>query len=234
MSVREVFMERNKIANFEYEVDKEGRVYRIGTVKEKYQSVNRDGYKVVRLYKNNKSTAKTVHRLVALAFLPNPENKPCVNHIDGDKTNNKLENLEWVTYSENTIHSFNNGLQIPLKGEDCPTSKYTNEQVHEVCKLMEQGLRNIEITEKLGFPKTLLKNIRNGSSWESIKSQYNIPSRSRVLSEETVRWVCQCLQDGYRICDVVRASTNPKVNKSNVKHIRDRAHYTYFSKDYNF
>lgn len=227
-------MERKKIADFDYEVDKQGNVYRVGNDKPKYQSVNRDGYRVVCLWKNNKSTAKTVHRLVALAFLPNPENKPCVNHINGDKQDNRLENLEWMTYSENTIHSFENGLQVAAKGEEVHNAKHTNEQIHEICKLMEEGLRNIEIIEKLGVPKSLLKNIRNGRSWESIKSQYNIPERSRVLSEETVRWVCEKLEEGYRICDVVRASTNPKINKVNVKSIKDRKIYTYYSKDYNF
>ena len=227
-------MERKKIADFDYEVDRQGNIYRIGNDKPKYQSVNRDGYKVVGLWKNNKSTAKTVHRLIALAFLPNPENKPCVNHINGDKQDNRLENLEWATYSENTIHSFENGLQVAPKGEEVYNAKHTNEQIHETCKLMEEGLRNIEIIEKLGVPKSLLKNIRNGRSWESIKSQYNIPTRSRVLSEETVRWVCEKLEEGYRICDVVRASTNPKINKVNVKSIKDRKIYTYYSKDYNF
>ena len=227
-------MERKKIADFDYEVDRQGNIYRIGNDKPKYQSVNRDGYKVVGLWKNNKSTAKTVHRLIALAFLPNPENIPCVNHINGDKQDNRLENLEWATYSENTIHSFENGLQVAPKGEEVYNAKHTNEQIHETCKLMEEGLRNIEIIEKLGVPKSLLKNIRNGRSWESIKSQYNIPTRSRVLSEETVRWVCEKLEEGYRICDVVRASTNPKINKVNVKSIKDRKIYTYYSKDYNF
>lgn len=201
---------------------------------QKPQDTNRDGYKVVALYKNNKSTAKTVHRLVALAFIPNPENKPCVNHIDGNKQNNNIENLEWVTYSENTIHSFQNGLQISLKGEDVATSKFTNDQVHEICKLMEEGLRNIEIIEKLGVPKTLLKNIRNGSSWESIKSQYNIPKRSRIFSEETVRWICKKLEEGCRICDVVKLTDNPKINKYNVKLIKDRKYYAYWSEGYNF
>lgn len=227
-------MKKVKIDAYEYEVNEQGEIFRIGNPKPKYQSVNRDGYKVVGLWKNNKSTAKTVHRLVALAFIPNPENKPCVNHIDGNKQNNHVSNLEWVTYSENTIHSFKNRLQIPSKGEDVGNALHTNEQVHEICRLMQEGLRNIEIIEMYGYPKYLLKNIRNGSSWDCIKSQYNIPERSRVLSEETVRWVCSRLVEGVRICDIVRESDNPRINKVNVKTIKDRKAYTYYSNEYNF
>ena len=65
----------------------------------------RDGYLQLNLIKNKKKKVSTVHRLVAKAFIVNFENKPCVNHIDGNKQNNNVENLEWVTYSENTIHA---------------------------------------------------------------------------------------------------------------------------------
>lgn len=76
-------MNKVKIDSYEYEVNASGEVFRVGNPKPKFQSVNRDGYRVVSLWKDNKPIAKTVHRLVALAFLPNHENKPCVNHIDG-------------------------------------------------------------------------------------------------------------------------------------------------------
>lgn len=73
------------------------------------------GYEQVSLYKDGKKHQKLVHRLVAEAFIPNPENKPEVNHKDTDKSNNKVSNLEWSTSSENTIHAYKNGLYDNLK-----------------------------------------------------------------------------------------------------------------------
>ena len=70
----------------------------------------KDGYSLVILRKNNKSYAKTIHRIVALHFLPNPNFFPEVNHIDGNKHNNNINNLEWVTTSQNVKHAFDTGL----------------------------------------------------------------------------------------------------------------------------
>lgn len=99
-----------------YEVSSLGRVMRIksggraraGTILKPW--VN-SGYLSVTL----RGREYRVHRLVAIAFTPNPENKPCVNHIDGNKLNNAVDNLEWCTYSENLIHAYRTGLHSGIQ-----------------------------------------------------------------------------------------------------------------------
>lgn len=73
--------------------------------------IGKRGYPVVDLWKGGKRKMCTVHRLMAQVFLKNPEEKKCINHKDGDKTNNLLDNLEWATHSENIIHAYENGLR---------------------------------------------------------------------------------------------------------------------------
>lgn len=82
------------------------------------------GYKTVSLWKNNKGSSKTIHRLVALTYLPNPNNLPEVNHIDGNKLNNHVDNLEWVTRSENMIHAYAIGLVEQTKTKLLDDSTY--------------------------------------------------------------------------------------------------------------
>lgn len=93
-----------------YEVSNKGVVYgrkRNNILKFR---INHKGYCQLSLCKDNKKKETTIHRLVAIAFLPNPKNKPQVNHIDGNKQNNNVENLEWNTPKENIIHAYKTGL----------------------------------------------------------------------------------------------------------------------------
>ena len=96
-----------------YKVSTLGRVK--GKHRIKSQQDNGKGYLMVRLNKNGESRWHLVHRLVAKAFIENPQNKPTVNHIDGNRKNNKFNNLEWSTYSENNLHSYrSNGRKSAL------------------------------------------------------------------------------------------------------------------------
>lgn len=98
-----------KIKDFDYLVGNQGTIKNLKG-KEICQWVDNVGYKQVKLFKDGKAYYRRVHRLVAEAFTPNPNNLPQVNHIDGDKTNNTMENLEWITNSQNTKHGYDNEL----------------------------------------------------------------------------------------------------------------------------
>tara|TARA_R110000772_G_scaffold234007_1_gene345598 strand:+ start:22 stop:492 length:471 start_codon:yes stop_codon:yes gene_type:complete len=91
------------------------RIYKTKT-KEMKPSKTKDGYMNIGLYKNGKQKFFLIHRLLALHFIPNPENKPCIDHINGVRDDNRLENLRWVTYQENMDGFRSNPAAIITKG----------------------------------------------------------------------------------------------------------------------
>jgi hypothetical protein len=94
-----------------YSITKDGKVFSHKYNKFLAERNNKNrGYNSVLLYHNNIKKNVLVHRLVAMTFLDNPLNKRCVNHINGIKTDNRIENLQWATHSENSIHAFSTGL----------------------------------------------------------------------------------------------------------------------------
>ena len=102
MSVFETFVKIDGFNN--YEVSNLGRVRNIKSGRILKPKLNKYGYLIHGLYKNNKQKYLFLHRIIATAFIDNPEGKPCVNHIDENKLNNDLSNLEWCTVRENNIH----------------------------------------------------------------------------------------------------------------------------------
>ena len=121
-----------EIQGFEglYKISNEGKIYsnKINAIMKTY--INNNGYECVQLTKNKKRKHFLVHRLVAKAFIPNIDNKPQVNHIDGNKANNRVENLEWYTNSENQIHAYKNGLNRSKK-KQCTINGIDYESITE-------------------------------------------------------------------------------------------------------
>ena len=103
----------------DYFVSNKGNVFskKSGEIRELKPHFGTKGYLILKLRKNNRSYCKRVHRLVAEAFIPNPDKKPQVNHIDGDKTNNCIGNLEWNTNIENNLHAYRVLGHIRLRGK---------------------------------------------------------------------------------------------------------------------
>jgi len=98
-----------------YSISSDGRIRNDKTNRIKSTRINKDGYPVVDLYTNGKRYTERVHRLVATTFIPNPYNKPQVNHLDGNKCNSARDNLEWCTNSENMMHAYTNGFAKPSR-----------------------------------------------------------------------------------------------------------------------
>lgn len=131
-------------------------------------STNSNGYLGVSLSIKNCRRNAYIHRLVAETFLPNPLNKKCVNHKDGNKQNNNIDNLEWNTYKENQNHAYDNNLW-DLNGENCRLAKLTNKKVLQIRKLSFAGeLTNKEIAKKFNIYHSTVYKIHKRETWKHI------------------------------------------------------------------
>lgn len=127
-------------------------------------------YYFVELFKHNKGKKFQTARLVAGAFIPNPGNKPQVNHKNLNKLDNRVENLEWCTQSENILHSFANG-RVPLFGEKAPWSKLTENQIRQMRLIWkaEEGIPQRKIAKMFNIDQALVSRIVNNKAWKHVK-----------------------------------------------------------------
>ena len=125
---------------------------------------NGNGYLQVKLSKNGKRKAFYVHRLVCDAFLGNLDSNLEVNHIDCDKSNNKLDNLEIISHKENMIHAYNNNLLYPHFN-----FKINETIAKEIKKLyMIDNLKQYEICKKLQLSKSIVQGVCSGKTWKHV------------------------------------------------------------------
>ena len=144
------------------------RIARSGKkVKEKIlkKAQDKDGYILFTLCKNGTQKTVKAHRLVATAFIPNINNKPCVNHLNGIKNDNTVTNLEWVTVSENTQHSYNNKLQG--KGSKHGRSTLTVEDVKNIRATVGKTQKELALQFN-SYQSVIGRILRNETYTESI------------------------------------------------------------------
>lgn len=127
---------------------------------------DKDGYVKRILSKEGINYNFREHRLVASTFIENPENKPTVNHINGIKTDNRVENLEWNTQLENKQHAVNSGL-TNLKGINHPKCKLTEKQVFEIREIGFSQTRTY-LSKKYGVSRNSIFGIITGRYWSHI------------------------------------------------------------------
>ena len=125
---------------------------------------NSNGYVCVDLLRGKSKKRALVHRLVGEAFIPRPEGMNYINHIDGNKTNNHVSNLEWCTRSGNMKHAFSTGLsKVPcLSNEHHPNHKLTNNEVIMIRRLYNDGKTGPELSRQFGVSKEQIYNIISG------------------------------------------------------------------------
>lgn len=150
-----------------YKVSNQGNILIVKKKRNQNLLKAKNGYLLVDLYKNGLKKRISSHRLVALHFLTNTENKPQVNHINGIKEDNRVENLEWVTASENQIHSINNGLKKIIFGENCKYAKITQKEASEI-KYGYQNVLHKDIAKIYNISRTTVIDIRKARSWKHI------------------------------------------------------------------
>lgn len=248
-----------------YIVSENGDIVDIISLKSVSQYDAKDGYLQVYLQKEPKGGISVLaHRIVAYGFCENPNNYPSVDHIDGNKCNNHYTNLEWVTPKENTRRAIELGLKND-RGFNHASSIFTEEEGRTICEKLELGWGIKEIFQyMMNDPKARMKDniplyqfisrLKRRDGWENITKDYNYnainerhkgkwfkepPGTGRSYhSEEMIRDVCQRLENGDTVQDILEYYTGSRTQKDNrrmydfIDGIRRKLIWTDISKDY--
>ena len=181
-------------------------------------------------YLDGTKKTKYVHRLVAEAFILNPENKPYVNHLNLIKNDNRIENLEWATPKENNQHAHDNGAFRSNGAHH--HAVFSDDVIHKICEMIQEGRRTIDICNFMKVPKYLVADIRTRRIWNHISEDYVfVKPRVRRLSDQTANWICKMIVQGKTPKEISELSGG-KVSRHAVKDIKQKKAYADISDKY--
>ena len=152
-----------------FEITKCGVIRNVRTGQVKSQYISSTGYMMITISKNNKSMPCRVHRLLANNFIDNPYNLREVNHIDGNKLNNDLSNLEWVNHLDNMRQAFRTGL-ANNSNEKNGMAKLTKELVAEIKEKLNQGTSQYKIAKQYNVSRSAILKIKLKKTWANIQA----------------------------------------------------------------
>lgn len=128
-------------------------------------ALNERGYLYVSIQKHKH---KSHHRLLAECFIPNPNNYDQINHINGVRDDNRLENLEWCNSRHNQLHAYKTGLHKPMIGEINHRAKLSNVDVLIIRDCIAKGFKGIEIAKYFGVKPSTISMLKRGQNWAKI------------------------------------------------------------------
>ena len=169
-----------------------------------------------------------VHRLVGEILIPNPHNLPVINHLDSDRTNNSVVNLEWTTYAGNSQHAAANNRFMfnGVSGEGSNLAIYSDETIHEICCSIREGMRNVDIARKFNIPSSYIKELKAKKSRRDVTELYDFPLFKRQsVSTDTVEWICKLIVEGISYDEIISLSDNSNITKNLLKNIKRKGSY---------
>jgi transcription initiation factor IIE alpha subunit len=190
--------------------------------------LDKDGYERLGLTTQEQiQTTEQVHRLVAIAFIPNPKNLPCVNHKDGIKVNNHYKNLEWCTYKGNREHALESGLIKSYR-------VYDEEVAIKVISYVMDGWTKKDIASSMGLEDNSVHNIMYSPSYHYIRKDFkweDRPNKSFRMSTDKIMDICQALENGLSNNEIM---IKFNMSSNSLYYIKKRKSHTKISQNYNF